>query len=76
MELAREHGIIPSEQYAERQSDGQDGAWLKRLFADISWQARQPMGIISADAETCYDRIAHVFASLVYRAQWECSLQR
>lgn len=26
------------------------------------------MGIVSADAETCYDRIAHVFASLVYQA--------
>jgi hypothetical protein len=68
MELAREHGIIPPEQYAERQSDGQDGSWLKRLFADVSRQARQPMGIVSADAETCYDRIAHVSASLVYQA--------
>ena len=68
MELAREHGIIPPKQYAERQSDGQDGAWLKRLFADISRQLRLAIAIISADAETCYDRIAHVFASLVYHA--------
>jgi hypothetical protein len=58
MELAREHGIITPEQYAERQSDGQDGAWLKRLFADVSRQAWQPMGIISADAKTCYDSIS------------------
>jgi hypothetical protein len=36
MELVREHGVIPPEQYAERQSDGQDGAWLQRLFADVS----------------------------------------
>jgi hypothetical protein len=68
MELAREHGVIPTEQYAERQSDGQDGAWLKRLFADVSRQLWLAMAIISADAETCYDRIAHVFASLVYQA--------
>jgi hypothetical protein len=26
------------------------------------------MGIVSADAESCYDRIAHVFASLVFQA--------
>lgn len=68
MEMARRHNLIPQEQYAERQSDGQDGAWLKRLFADISRQLRIPIGIVSADAEQCYDRIAHVFASLVYQA--------
>jgi hypothetical protein len=39
MELVRKYGIIPPEQYAERQSDAQDGAWLKRLFADVSRQA-------------------------------------
>jgi Na+-translocating ferredoxin:NAD+ oxidoreductase RnfE subunit len=50
------------------QSDGQDGAWLKRLFAHISRQLRIPIGIVSADTEQCYDRIAHVFASLVYQA--------
>eukprot|EP00956_Cyclotella_meneghiniana_P034032 scaffold101125_cov66-Cyclotella_meneghiniana.AAC.4 len=65
---ARQHNLIPQEQYAERQSDGQDGAWLKRLFADISRQLKIPIGIVSADAEQCYDRIAHVFASLVYQA--------
>jgi hypothetical protein len=36
MEMAREYNLIPQEQYAEHQSDGQDGAWLKRLFADKS----------------------------------------
>lgn len=68
MALAREHKLIPSEQYAERQSDGQDGAWLKRLFGDVSRQSRIPIGIVSADAESCYDRIAHVFTSLVFQA--------
>ena len=68
MAVAREHNLIPPEQYAERQSDGQDGAWSKRLFGDISRQSRIPVGIVSADAETCYDRIAHVFASLVFQA--------
>lgn len=69
MALAREHGLIPDEQYAERQSDGQDdGAWLKRLFADVSRQARAAMSIISADAGHCYNRIAHAFALLVFQA--------
>lgn len=68
MECAREAGLIPEEQYAEKESDGQDGAWLKRLFADISRQLRIVMGIVSADAEQCYDRIAHAFASLVFQA--------
>jgi hypothetical protein len=39
MELAREADLIPPEQYAERQSDGQDGAWFKKLIGDISRQA-------------------------------------
>jgi hypothetical protein len=68
MSLAREHNMIPAEHYAERQSEASDGAWAKRLFADISRQGKQPMGIVSADAESCYDRVAHVFASLVFQA--------
>jgi hypothetical protein len=68
MELAREADLIPPEQYAERQSDGQDGAWFKKLIRDISRQAKLAMGWISADAGNCYDRIAHAFASLVFQA--------
>eukprot|EP00956_Cyclotella_meneghiniana_P021783 scaffold40187_cov45-Cyclotella_meneghiniana.AAC.1 len=68
MELAREYGMIPQEQYAEKQSDGQDGTFVKRLLTDLSRQMKIPLGIVSADAETCYDRIAHVFASLVFQA--------
>jgi hypothetical protein len=40
MEIARENDLIPPEQFAERQSDGQDGTWLKRLIADISRQVK------------------------------------
>jgi hypothetical protein len=68
MAQARHFGLIPDKQYAERQSDGQDGAWLKQLFADISRQARAAIGILSADAGNCYDCIAHAFASLVFQA--------
>jgi hypothetical protein len=68
MAMAREHNLIPQEQYAEQQSEAADGGWAKRLFGDISRQSKTPMGIVSADAESCYDRIAHVFASLVFQA--------
>jgi hypothetical protein len=68
MEVAREHNLIPTEQYAEKQSEAQDGAWLKRLFGDVSRQSRVPIGIVSADAESCYDRIAHNMTSLVFQA--------
>lgn len=68
MAMAREHNLIPQEQYAERESEASDGGWLKRLFADISRQSKIPIGIVSADAESCYDRIAHVFASLVFQS--------
>jgi hypothetical protein len=49
-------------------NNGQDGAWLKRLFADVSRQARAAFSIILADAGNCYDRISHAFASLVFQA--------
>jgi hypothetical protein len=69
MEIAREAELIPPEQFAERQSDGQDGVWFKKLLADISRQAKlMAMGWISANAGNCYDRIAHAFASLVFQA--------
>jgi hypothetical protein len=35
MEMARECNLITQEQYAKHHSDGQDGAWLKSVFADI-----------------------------------------
>ena len=68
MAVARALGLIPDEQFAEQQSDCQDGALFKRLIADISRQLKLPLGIISADAANCYDRVAHAFASLVFQA--------
>ena len=68
MALARELGLIPDEQFAEGQSDCQDGVFFKRLLSDISRQLNIAMAIISADAANCYDRIAHAFASLVFQA--------
>eukprot|EP00804_Cyclotella_cryptica_P019428 CCRYP_006609-RA/>CCRYP_006609-RA protein AED:0.28 eAED:0.24 QI:0/0/0/1/0/0/2/0/323 len=58
MALAREHKLIPPEQRS----------MVEKAFRDASRQSRIPIGIVSADAESCYDRIAHVFTSLVFQA--------
>jgi hypothetical protein len=50
MDVAREAGLIPDEQFAEKESDGQDGVMLKRFLQDLSRQLRIALGIISGDA--------------------------
>jgi hypothetical protein len=35
-------------------------------MVDLSWQARHPMTIISADAAYCYDRVNNMIMSLVW----------
>jgi hypothetical protein len=40
----------------------------KTLFFDTARQARALAAIASVDASICYDRIAHVIASLVFQA--------
>ena len=72
MDAARDHQLIPDEQFAEKQSDGQDGVFLKRLLADISRQLKIALAIISADAANCYDRVGHAFVSLVFQAFGVC----
>lgn len=63
---AREAGLIPAEQYSERQSTVEDGTFDKVLQADISRQFRQRMGIVSADAANCYDLIHHAIMALIF----------
>ena len=68
LDHARAQGIIPGEQFSEKQSTAEDGSWDKILQADISRQFRLPMCITSADAANCYDRIHHAIMALVYLA--------
>ena len=44
------------------------GDLQKLLFYDIAHQTRSPAAIASVDASNCYDRIAHVMASLIFQA--------
>lgn len=46
----------------------------RRLIADILWQKRIPGAVASVDAETCYDRIAHVAGSLCAQS-WDVDPQ-
>ena len=68
MATARAHGLVPPEQYSEKESTTEDGTFDKILQSDISRQFRQRMGIISADAANCYDRIHHAIMALVFLA--------
>ncbi len=53
---------------AKKGSTAEDAKLDKTLMADLSWQARQPMTVVSADAANCYDRVNHVIMSLVWLA--------
>ena len=38
LDTARANGLIPAEQYSEKQATAEDGTFDKILQADISWQ--------------------------------------
>lgn len=65
---AREHGLMPEEIFSERGRTSDDGALAKVFVYDISRQARVPASIASADAQNCYDSMAHAIASIVFQA--------
>ena len=64
---ARKYKLIPEEIYSERNRLADDGTLTKVLFYDIVRQTRRPAGIGAADADNCYDRIAHPIASMVFQ---------
>ena len=66
LDTARANGLIPAEQYSEKQSTADDGSFDKVLQGDISRQRRLPMSIISADAANCYDRVHHALMALLF----------
>jgi len=59
---------IPEELFSQKGSTAEDAKFDKTLMADLSWQARQPMAVVLADAAYCYDRVNHVIMSLVWLA--------
>lgn len=65
---ARECGLIPEEQLADKEKTADDGAWAKVLKADYARLRRQAIGIIAADAANCYDMVNHIVLSLILMA--------
>ena len=68
LDAARTAGIIPQEQYSDKQSTAEDGTFDKILQSDIARQRRMPFAILSADAANCYDRIHHSIMALLFLA--------
>jgi hypothetical protein len=68
MERARDIGLIPQEQLAEKERTAEDGVWIKVLKADYARLRREALGIISADAANCYDMVNHLILALLLRA--------
>ena len=68
MTNVRKCNLMPEEIFSEKNRMADDGTLCKTLFYDITRQAQVPAAITSVDASTCYDRIAHAIASLVFQA--------
>ncbi len=59
-------GYMPEELFSQKGSTSEDAKFDKTLMANLSWQARHPMTVVSADAAYCYDRVNHIIMSLVW----------
>jgi hypothetical protein len=62
LDHARENGLVPEEQLAEKAKTAEDGVWIKVLKADYARLRREALGIIAADAANCYDMVTISFS--------------
>ena len=68
MKLARKNGVVPEEIYSEKGKTPEDAILQQVLVYDKARQVRRPLLVASADNTQCYNRIAHMVASLTLRA--------
>ena len=68
MKLARKNELVAKEIYSEKGKTPDDVILQQVLVYDIARQLRRPLLVASVDAFHCYDRIAHVVASLTLQA--------
>jgi len=68
MENACHHNLMPNEIYSKRGRQADDDTLAKTLTYDKIGQTRLPAGITSVDADSCFGRIAHLIALLIFRA--------
>jgi hypothetical protein len=64
----RKNKLMPEEVDSERNGLADDGTLSKVLFYDIVLQLRRPAGLVSVDADNCYNCIAHPMASMVFQS--------
>ena len=67
-ENARAHNLMPTEIYSERGWTADNGTLAKTLAFDVIRQTRLPAGIALVDTDSCFDRIAHPIAALIFQA--------
>jgi hypothetical protein len=68
IQKACEEGTIPEELFSSEGTTAEDGTFQKKMTCDISRQSKTAAAITSNDAASCYDRIAHAIASLLFQA--------
>jgi hypothetical protein len=68
IQRAREEGTIPEELFSSEGNTAEDGTFQKKVTFDISRQTKSACAVTSNDAASCYDRIAHAVASLIFQA--------
>ena len=68
LDRARAEGIIPPEQYKDKEHAVEDGTFDKVLQSNISRQKQIPLCIVSADVANCYDQVHHAVLALMFMA--------
>jgi hypothetical protein len=68
MGQARSYNLMPDEIYIKKNRMADNGTLTKTLFFDMVRQSRVSAAITSVNASNCYDRIAHVIASLIFQS--------
>ena len=66
MKNLTENGFLPEEQFSQKRITEEDAKFDKTLMYDLSCESRRPMGVSSANASNCYDRVNHIIMSLVW----------
>jgi hypothetical protein len=61
-------GYIPEDQYSKKSSTAEDSKFNNRLTMDLSCQFCQPLIVVSANADKCYNQINHIIMSLLLLA--------
>jgi hypothetical protein len=68
LQVVRKYKLMLEEIYSKKNCLTDDCTLVKVIFYDIVRQTRLPAGISAVDADNCYNRIAHPFASLIFQS--------